>query len=54
MCAFLNSSPRGQNGRHFTDEIFSCIFENEKFGIFIKISLEFVPKGVIDNNSALV
>ena len=27
---------------------------NEKFCIFIKISLKFVPKGVIDINAALV
>ena len=36
------------------DDNFSCIFGNEKFGIFIKISLKFVPKGPIDNNPALV
>ena len=34
--------------------IFRCIFMNEKFFIFIKISLKFVPKGHIDNNPALV
>ena len=50
----LNSSPTGQNGRHFADYIFRCIFFNEKFCIFIKISLKFVPKGPIDNNPALV
>ena len=27
---------------------------NEKLCILIKISLKFVPKGLIDNNSALV
>ena len=36
------------------DNIFKCIFVNEKFCILIKISLKFVPKGPIDNNSALV
>ena len=36
------------------DDIFRCIFTNEKFYIFIKISLKFVPKGPIDKNPALV
>ena len=43
-----------QNGRHFADDIFKCIFMNEKFCIFIRISLKFVPKGPIDNRPALV
>ena len=47
-------SPLGQNGRHVADDIFRCIFMNEKFYILIKISLKFVPKGPIDNNPALV
>ena len=34
--------------------IFRCIFVNEKFCILIKISLNFVPKGPIDINPALV
>ena len=50
----LNSSPTGQNGCQFANNIFRCIFVNEKFCIFIKISLKFVPKGPIDNNLALV
>ena len=50
----LNSSPPGQNGRHFADDIFKCLFVNEKFCIMIKISLKFVPKGPNDNNPALV
>ena len=29
----LNSSTHGQNGRHFTDDIFKCIFMNAKFCI---------------------
>ena len=36
------------------DNIFKCIFLNEKVRIFIQISLKFVPKGLIDNNQALV
>ena len=50
----LNSSPSGQNGHHFTDNIFRCIFVNEKFCILIKISVKFVLKGRNDNNPALV
>ena len=36
------------------DHIFKCIFLNEKVRILIKISLKFVPKGLIDNKQALV
>ena len=36
------------------DDIFKCIFLNEKCCILIKISLKFFPKGPIDNNPALV
>ena len=49
-----NSSPPGQNGRHVADNIFRYIVVNEKFCILIKMSLNFVPKGTIDNNLALV
>ena len=45
----VNSSPPG----HFAD-IFKCIFMNEKLCILVRISLKFVPKGPIDNKSALV
>ena len=41
------------HGHQFADDIFRCIFVNEKFCILIKISLKFVPDGPIDN-SALV
>ena len=34
--------------------MFRYIFVNEKFCISIQISLKFVPKGQIDNKSALV
>ena len=37
----------------FTDDIFKFIFGNEKFCILIKISLEFVAKGPIDNKAAM-
>ena len=36
------------------DDIFKFIFFNKKVRILIKISLKFVPKGLIDNNQALV
>ena len=39
----INPHP-GQNGRYFADDIFRCIFMNEKFYILIKILLNFVPK----------
>ena len=41
-------------GRHFPDDIFKCIFLNENVYISIKISLNFVPKGQINNIPALV
>ena len=51
---FLNSSPPGQNGHHFADDLFKCILVNEKFCILIKISLEFLSKCPLDNKSALI
>ena len=50
----LNSYPPRQNGRHFADDSLRCVFVNETLCILIKILLEFVPKGAIDNNPALV
>ena len=46
-------SPR-QNGRHFPDDIFRCIFLNENVWISIEVSLKFFPKGPINNLPALV
>ena len=43
-----------QNGRRFADDIFKRIFLNENVRIAIKISLKFVLKGPIKNNTALV
>ena len=54
MKIFLNSFPLGQKGCIFTDNIFRYIFVNEKFCILVKISLKFVPMGLVDNNAALV
>ena len=50
----FNSSPPGQNGHHFADDILKCIFMNKKFCISIQISLKFVRKGPVNNNPALV
>ena len=50
----LNTLRPRQNGRHFTDDIFKCIFLNESVWIPIKISLKFVPRGPINNIQALV
>ena len=50
----VNTSRPRQNDRHFADGIFKCIFLNENVRIWITISLEFVPKGLINNNPALV
>ena len=56
------TTPRGtvntlrprQNGRHFSDDIFICIFLNENVWISIKNSLKFVPRVRINNIPALV
>ena len=50
----INTLRPKQNGRHFADDIFKCIFLNENVWIPNNISLEFVPKGPINNNPALV
>ena len=54
LLSCFDSSPPGQNGRLFADDIFRCIFVNEKFCIPIKKSWKFVPKGPFDNNQALL
>ena len=43
-----------QNGYHFADDSFKCIFLNENIRIAIEISLKFAPKGPIYNIPALV
>ena len=50
----LNTLRPRQNGRHFADDIFKCIFLNENVWISIKISLKIVPKGPINSITALV
>ena len=49
----FNTFRTRQNGRHFADDMFKCIFLNENVWIPIEISLKFVPKGSINNNPAL-
>ena len=51
--SFNTLRPR-QNGRHFADDVFKCIFLNENVWIPIEIPLKFVPQGPINNISALV
>ena len=50
----VNTLRPRQNGRHFADDIFNCIFLNENIGISINSSLKFVPKGQINNIPSLV
>ena len=52
--ASINTLRPRQHGRHFSDYTFKRIFLNENVWILIKISLNFVPKGSIDNILALV
>ena len=50
---WINTLRPRQNGRHFADTIFKCIFLNENIWIPIKTSLKFVPQGPINNIPAL-
>ena len=51
---WVNALRPRQDGRHFADDIFTCIFFNENCRISIKFSLKYVRKGPIDINPALV
>ena len=53
QCRVNTLRPR-QDGRHFADAIFTCIFFNENCCILIKFSLQFVRNGPINNIPALV
>ena len=53
-CCSVNTLRPRQNGRHFPDDIFKCIFFNENIRISTKNSLKFVPQGFINNIPALV
>ena len=50
----INSFPLGQNGRHFADDTLRCIVLKKNAWILIKISLNFVSKGSVNNIPALV
>ena len=50
----VNTLKSRRNGQHFADVIFKHIFFNENVWISIKISLKFVPNGLINNIPALV
>ena len=49
----LNTLRLRQNGRLFADDTFKSIFLNENIRISIKISLKFVPEGLINKIPAL-
>ena len=53
VTTFNTLKPR-QDGRHFPDDIFICIFLNKNEWHSIKISLKFVPRVAINNFPALV
>ena len=50
----MNSLRPRQNGRLFADDTFRRIFVYENIRISTKKSLKFVPKGLINNITALV
>ena len=50
----INTLRSRQNGCHFPDDTFKCIFLNENVTISLKISLKFVPKHPINYIPALV
>ena len=50
----INTLRLRQDGCHFAEDIFMCIFFNENGCILITFSLKYVRKGSIDNNPALV
>ena len=50
----MSSHIEAETKWHFPDNIFQCIFLNENVWISNTIWLEFVMKGPIDNNTALV
>ena len=50
----FNSYSTWQDGHQFTDDVSRCIFMNETFCILNRLSLKFVPEGLINNIPALV
>ena len=53
-CSGINTLRPRQNGRHFADDMFKCIFLNGNVRISIKISLKFLPKDPINSIPSLV
>ena len=52
--ASLTLFPPEQNGHHFADDIFRCVFVNKRCWVLITISLKFVPKRPIGLDNGLV
>ena len=53
MRSFDTPKPEPDGG-HFAGNNFKCMILKENLCILIQISLQFVPKGVVNNGSALV
>ena len=49
-----NTLRQKQNDRHFADGVSKCISLNLNFWILNKVSLKYVPQGLINNMAALV
>ena len=47
FCSNFDTFRPTENGGHFPDDTFMCIFLNENAWISIKISVQFIPKGPI-------
>ena len=54
VSVFINTLRLRQNGRHFTHDIFKCIFLNRNVYILIKSWLKCVPQDPINSIPALV
>ena len=54
QCDTLTHLPLDKIAAILADDIFKHIFFNKNIRISIQVSLKFVPKGLIDNTSALV
>ena len=52
LAPFNTLRPR-PNDRHFSDDIFKCIFLNKNISISIRILLTFAPKVPIDNKTSV-
>ena len=53
-CAPINTLRPRQNGRHFADDAFKCVFLKENVMISIKISLKFVSRSTTINIPTLI